>query len=82
MAERDRFELDIALALRAYAEDAPTEVRPAELARRLAQVEAALARTRGRRAVRLADAARRVQRGRTWADVKAAAAMLRRDGRV
>ncbi|WP_191907878.1 sulfotransferase family protein [Nocardioides cynanchi] len=55
---------------------------PAELARRLVQVEAALARTRGRRAVRLADAARRVQHGRTWADVKAASAMLRRDGRA
>src|SRR4051812_7630916 len=54
---------------------------PEELARRLAQVEAALARTRGRRAVRLADALRRVQRGRTWADVKAARAMLRHDGR-
>ncbi len=54
---------------------------PADLARRLAQVEAALARTRARRAVRFADAARRVQRGRTWADVKAAAAMLRHDGR-
>jgi hypothetical protein len=54
---------------------------PAELARRLAQVEAALARTRARRAVRFADAARRVQRGRTWADVKAASAMLRHDGR-
>ena len=53
---------------------------PAELARRLAQVEAALARTRGRRAVRFADAARRVQRGRTWADVKAASAMLRNHG--
>lgn len=50
---------------------------PAELARRLAQVEAALARTRARRAVRLADAARRVQRGRTWTDVKAAVAMVR-----
>jgi hypothetical protein len=54
---------------------------PEELARRLAQVEAALARTRARRAVRLADAVRRVQRGRTWADVKAATAMLRHDGR-
>lgn len=54
---------------------------PAELARRLAQVEAALARTRARRAVRFAEAARRVQRGRTWADVKAASAMLRHDGR-
>lgn len=36
MAERDRFELDLTAALRAYAEDAPTQVRPAELARRLA----------------------------------------------
>jgi len=54
---------------------------PADLARRLARVEAALARTRARRAVRFADAARRVQRGRTWADVKAATAMLRHDGR-
>jgi hypothetical protein len=54
---------------------------PAELARRLAQVEAALARTRARRVVRFAEAARRVQRGRTWADVRAASTMLRRDGR-
>ena len=36
MAERDRFELDLADALRAYAEDAPTEVRPTELARQFA----------------------------------------------
>jgi hypothetical protein len=36
MAERDRFELDLAAALRAYAVDAPTEVRPAELARQFA----------------------------------------------
>jgi sulfotransferase family protein len=55
---------------------------PEELARRLAQVEAALARTRTRRAVRYADAALRVQRGRTWADVKAAYAMLRRRDRT
>jgi len=54
---------------------------PAELARRLAQVEAALARTRARKAVRLAEATRRVQRGRTWTDVKAAWATLRHDGR-
>jgi hypothetical protein len=58
------------------------EADPAELARRLVQVEAALARTRGRRAVRIADAARRVQRGRTWVDVKAALATLRHDGRA
>jgi ketosteroid isomerase-like protein len=38
MAERDRFDLDLDLraALRAFAEDAPTDVRPAELARRFA----------------------------------------------
>jgi hypothetical protein len=33
MAERDRFELDLAAALHAYLEDAPTEVRPTEIAR-------------------------------------------------
>ena len=37
MAERDRFELDLTSALRAYAEDAPTRTHPAELARRLAE---------------------------------------------
>ena len=36
MAERDRFELDLATALRRYAEDAPTQVRPLELARLVA----------------------------------------------
>jgi sugar lactone lactonase YvrE len=36
MAERDRFELDLAAALRAYLDDAPTEVRPTELARQFA----------------------------------------------
>ena len=36
MAERDRFELDLAAALRAYAQDAPTQVRPTELARHFA----------------------------------------------
>jgi len=36
MAERDRFELDLAAALRAYAEDAPTQVRPTELTRHFA----------------------------------------------
>jgi len=36
MAERDRFELDLAAALRAYAEDAPTQVRPTEIARHFA----------------------------------------------
>ena len=37
MAERDRFELDLAAALRDYAVDAPTEVRPTEFARHLAE---------------------------------------------
>ena len=32
MADRDRFELDLAAALRTYLEEAPTEVRPTELA--------------------------------------------------
>ena len=36
MAERDRFERDLAAALLAYLADAPTQVRPAELARRFA----------------------------------------------
>lgn len=37
MAERDRFELDLAAFLRTYAEDAPTDVRPAELAHHFAE---------------------------------------------
>ena len=36
MAERDRFELELAAALRAYAQDAPTHARPTELARQFA----------------------------------------------
>jgi hypothetical protein len=36
MAERDPSELDLAAAFRAYLEDAPTQVRPTELARQLA----------------------------------------------
>ncbi len=36
MAERDPFELDLSAALRAYAEDAPTQVRPTELAHQFA----------------------------------------------
>ena len=36
MAERDPFVLDLAAALRAYLEEAPTEVRPTELARHFA----------------------------------------------
>ena len=36
MAERDRSELDLAAAFRSYLEDAPTGVRPTELARHFA----------------------------------------------
>lgn len=43
---------------------------PEELARRLTQAEAALSRTRSRRAVQLVDAVRKVQRQRSWHDVK------------
>jgi hypothetical protein len=49
---------------------------PSELAHRLSHVEGALARSRSRRAVRLADAARGLQRGRSWADLKAVWAAL------
>ncbi len=50
---------------------------PEELARRLIQVEAALARTRSRRAVRAAEAARKVQRARSWTDLRAAWSTVR-----
>lgn len=43
---------------------------PEELARRLTQVEAALSRTRSRRAVQLVDAIRKAQRQRSWQEVK------------
>jgi hypothetical protein len=36
MAERDPSELDLAAAFRAYLEDAPTQVRPTELAHQFA----------------------------------------------
>ena len=55
----------------------PLDADPEELARRLSHVEAALARTRSRRAVRLADAVRRLQRDRSWSDVKAVWRTLR-----
>jgi hypothetical protein len=50
---------------------------PEELAKRLAHVEGALERTRSRRAVRLVDAARKVQRGRSPADLRRAWEILR-----
>jgi hypothetical protein len=63
-----------------FDEQPPTlaiDASPEELARRLAQVEAALTRIRTRRAVRWVDALRKVQHGRSRADVKNAWATLR-----
>jgi Sulfotransferase family len=54
---------------------------PAELARRLAHVEAVLTRVRSRRAVRLAEAVRGLQHGRSWADLRGVWEALRRDNR-
>jgi hypothetical protein len=48
------------------------EASPEDLAARLARAEAALARVRSRRAVRLVDAWRKVQHGRSVTDVRAA----------
>ena len=53
--------------------DAP----PEELAARLAGVEQALVRVRSRRAVRMVDAFRKVQKGRSMRDVRAAWKILR-----
>lgn len=50
---------------------------PQELAARLVRTEAALARARSRRAVRVADAVRKVQHGRSATDLRAAWAMVR-----
>lgn len=53
------------------------DARPEELAARLTEVEQALTRLRSRRVVRLADALRKVQRGRSVADVRAAWSIVR-----
>jgi len=55
----------------------PIDTDPTHLSARLHQVEQALDRTRSRRAVRLADAVRKVQHGRSPASVKAAWRLLR-----
>jgi hypothetical protein len=49
-----------------------------ELVQRLLRAEAALRRTRSRRAVRLADTLRRAQQQRSWSDLRAAWSLLRR----
>jgi Sulfotransferase family len=49
-----------------------------ELVERLLRAEAALRRTRSRRAVRLADTLRRAQQQRSWSDLRAAWSLLRR----
>jgi len=53
------------------------DASPEELAERLARAESALRRTRSRRSVRVSDAFRKVQHGRSIDDVRAAWAMLR-----
>jgi Sulfotransferase family len=53
------------------------DASPEELAGRLARVEQALARTRSRRSVRIGEAVRTVQRGRSPAALRAAWALLR-----
>jgi Sulfotransferase family len=61
---------------------AVVEASAEQLAARLAAAEQALVRARARRAVRMVDAVRKVQRGRTTTDVRAAWAMLRGTGEV
>jgi hypothetical protein len=62
-------------------DDRPTapnlQADPGELARRLARAEDVLARTRSRRAVRVADAMRGLQRRRSLSDVRAVWRVLR-----
>jgi hypothetical protein len=53
------------------------DASPQELAAQLARAEAALARVRSRRAVRLVDAVRKVQHGRSWDDVRAGWSLVR-----
>jgi hypothetical protein len=54
------------------------ESSPEELAHRLARAEQALARARSRRAVRLVEAFRKVQHGRSLHDARAAWSLVRR----
>jgi hypothetical protein len=53
------------------------DANPEELAQRLAHVERALVRVRSRRSVRLSDALRKVQHGRSRDDLRGAWAVLR-----
>lgn len=53
------------------------DASPEELADRLSRVEQALARTRSRRAVRIGDAVRKVQHGRSWRDIRDAVNLIR-----
>lgn len=53
------------------------DASPEQLARRLAELEQALARTRARRSVQFGEAVRKVQRGRSWGDVREAWMVVR-----
>ena len=65
--------IDFEVRLQAVVADAD----PVQLAIRLDQVESALARVRSRKSVRLSDAIRTIQHGRSVRDVRAAYARLR-----
>jgi hypothetical protein len=71
--QRDAPELSLDVDRRAHLVDASAE----ELAARLTRAEGALARVRARRTVRVVDALRKVQHGRSLADVGAAWRVLR-----
>lgn len=71
-------QVDFAARPQAVAIDA----NPADLAARLDRAEQALARARSRRAVRMVDAVRRVQRGRSLPDVRAAWTLARHPERL
>ena len=76
LADRKReWEGDVDLAPRAHR--LVIEASPEELAERLARAESALRRVRSRRAVRLSDALRKLQHGRSMADARAAWSILR-----
>jgi Sulfotransferase family len=74
---RRRLDAPVNLAPDANPRPPLAEVSVEELAARLVRVEGALARVRSRRAVRVVDAMRRVQHGRSLADVRAAWHVLR-----
>jgi Sulfotransferase family len=88
-AERDHFLVsghELAARMKAWSGLVDFDIQPPavipegnehELADRLRRVEGALARTRSRRSVRIGDAIRKVQHGRSWRDVREAIQLVR-----